>query len=374
MQDLERLQPQQRTKAGFTRHKSFNGIPNRQAALEYPYPPRIQRSPSVALSCTGSLRSESTVSTIQSTSSQSSRQLYNLEFYSKLALGIIPPSDVCIAAGKRYLAQVPLSMSQIKTHSMIHRNFFGPAKYEELQKYKADLKDLENARASQNAQYPQRPQVPIGDLIDDPSRMWFCRVEGCTYTEKKSTNTRGRMNHLKNSHHSMVKELMEFRQMQGEPHHLVSELFEKHSKEKSEAMFDPLSPEAKKRFARFLAEGIALSNLSFTILQSHFVKNIICYFNPKCEIPGASAVESALNEEYYALFLKAKKIIHESVALGSFTADTWTSQAGRKFLGLTFHYLTSDFTPRSVSIGFKAMPEQHTGEALKNCIGKVCVI
>ncbi|KAI7828156.1 hypothetical protein BC939DRAFT_443745 [Gamsiella multidivaricata] len=108
-----------------------------------------------------------------------------------------------------------------------------------------------------------------------------------------------------------------------------------------------------------LAKGIALGQYPISITESDLVKSLVRFFGPSCVEPSRDSSEDSLMRVYYQLAHDVKQIFLKDVAVGSFTADTWSSKGNRKFLGLTFHYLQPDFTPRSVEIGFVPLEPSH---------------
>ncbi|KAF8938639.1 hypothetical protein BGZ58_000452 [Dissophora ornata] len=210
-----------------------------------------------------------------------------------------------MAAGRHGLARIPIQIAtNVDNIKSIHRHFFSGATYEDHKKFGLVAPDDGN----------------------NPSSFWFCRVPDCNHREKKGGSTRQRLGHLRVNHLDMVMELVRFRQHQGEPHEAALEMWGKHASQPSAAgrQGEALSDAEKKDFTRAIAEGIALSNHPFSNLESGLVRNIVRFFNPSCIVPSVAAIEYALDEEYYALMLKAKRILQNNVTLGSYTADTWT--------------------------------------------------
>ncbi|KAF9407458.1 hypothetical protein BGZ76_006105 [Entomortierella beljakovae] len=273
---------------------------------------------------------------------------YSFQAYYQQDLGFLPPPEVCRLAGKTNLARAPIQVAnKVDSITSIHRHFFSPGN-------EGDAKKVSLL-------------MPKDRYI--VANFWFCRVEGCDKKKPKSGSTRLRLAHVKKFHPEIALEIIEFRQLQGEPLQAANDLWKSHEKKPKERG-KGLNKNDHETLARVIAEGIALDNLPFSILTSQTLRNVIRFFDPECPVPGIAAIETALDKEYYSLLFKAKKILQVNVSYGSFTADTWTSKGeGRKFLGLTFHYLDPEFVPHSVAIGFKAMPEQHTGDALKE---KIC--
>ncbi|KAI8345036.1 hypothetical protein B0O80DRAFT_475933 [Mortierella sp. GBAus27b] len=125
------------------------------------------------------------------------------------------------------------------------------------------------------------------------------------------------------------------------------------------------------QLTRMIATSIAIDSLPMSILDTTLVKSLVALSNPRAVVPSLAAVESALSLSYVKMSAAAKlAILEANISLGSFTADIWKSQQGKMFLGLTFHYLTSDFEPQTVPIGIKLLEDFLDPESIKLIIGK----
>ncbi|KAG0222383.1 hypothetical protein BGX31_009178 [Mortierella sp. GBA43] len=126
------------------------------------------------------------------------------------------------------------------------------------------------------------------------------------------------------------------------------------------------------QLTRMIATSIAIDSLPMSILDTTLVKSLVALSNPRAVVPSLAAVESALSLSYVKMSAAAKlAILEANISLGSFTADIWKSQQGKMFLGLTFHYLTSDFEPQTVPIGIKLLEDFLDPESIKLIIDDV---
>ncbi|KAF9980723.1 hypothetical protein BGZ79_006259, partial [Entomortierella chlamydospora] len=165
----------------------------------------------------------------------------------------------------------------------------------------------------------------------------------------------------------MLDQLIEFRICQGEDPLACNVLFQQRS-QSTKANPNAMSAEEMDKLALAIAKGIAVDQLPLSIGKSDLVKNLVHFFKPGCPIPSEKAIVEAVLRQYHSLAFDTKQVFRSDVAFGSFTSDTWSSKGNRKFIGLTYHYLQPDFTPRSVSIGFRPLEAPHTGEKLKDTI------
>ncbi|KAF8982591.1 hypothetical protein BGZ46_000995 [Entomortierella lignicola] len=339
-----------RSRREFSRSRGYHGLPNprdTQPGAPYPQPPR---SPSLACSTTNPVRPMTSWPDTSAGDLVSPLPPRSIQEYYDMPLGYLPPHHVCIAAGKKCLARVPITIAaNVETLTAVHRHFFSKANVDDHRKVE---------------------QPPAAKRFE-PSDFWFCRVINCSHRESKTGSTRQRLQHVKLGHSDILMEVIEFRQCQNEPHQAAIEFWAKDSKQQTakEKRLKPFSKKEEETISKIIAKGLAIEGHPFLILN--FVKGIVSFFNPMASMPSIAAIEISLDEEYYSWLLKARRIIQKNVTFGSFTAATWTTKGGsRRFLGLTFHYLTANFTPHSAVIGFRPVEDQQTEEALKTAIGE----
>jgi hypothetical protein len=134
--------------------------------------------------------------------------------------------------------------------------------------------------------------------------------------------------------------------------------------------FTTTTTTSSEQLTRTIANAIAVDSLPMSILDTMLVKSLVSLSNPTAVVPNRRGVESALSLSYMKLSAAAKSAFLEAdISLGSFAADIWKSRQGKRFLGLTFHYLSSDFEPHTVPLGIKFLEGSLTPRAIKNNIG-----
>ncbi|KAI8605195.1 hypothetical protein EDD21DRAFT_160083 [Dissophora ornata] len=164
----------------FGRARTFNGLPSLNDNLSVAPYPLPQRSPSIARSASGSVRSMSTArpSSVGDPVSPIPPP-HAIEAFYTWPLGYLPPIDVCMAAGRHGLARIPIQIAtNVDNIKSIHRHFFSGATYEDHNKFGLVAPDDGN----------------------NPSSFWFCRVPDCNHREKKGGSTRQRLGHLRVNH------------------------------------------------------------------------------------------------------------------------------------------------------------------------------
>ena len=110
----------------------------------------------------------------------------------------------------------------------------------------------------------------------------------------------------------------------------------------------------------FIVNMMSTTSISMEVIQSKAFKNFVQYANPTLTIRDPDTLWQHL--EYKTQEAKTMLLIqlHRHSPNGSITVDSWTSQDGRKFQAITYHYLTPGFTMGKVLVGMDHIvePEQ----------------
>lgn len=105
------------------------------------------------------------------------------------------------------------------------------------------------------------------------------------------------------------------------------------------------------------------ANLSFSIVQKRSFREMICRFARRdVYIPSTSFFMSAMNESYNTMITKMKTTINR-VEYVCVTCDVWSSRA-QSYLGMTLHYIESDFSRKSLLLAFTQLQGRQTYQEL----------
>lgn len=107
------------------------------------------------------------------------------------------------------------------------------------------------------------------------------------------------------------------------------------------------------------------------VVQDPAFLDLIKYINPEMHIPSDSTLWNRLNKNTIDDKLRLKALLHQHATKGSITADTWTSVDKRKFLGVTFHYLTPQMDMSRMVLGMEEIHEaKQTWDVLLKYLSK----
>jgi hypothetical protein len=124
-----------------------------------------------------------------------------------------------------------------------------------------------------------------------------------------------------------------------------------------EAAYDPVTTEFMQDAAlHYLLRLVALEGVSFCAATSKPLKELCLLLNPLFQFPCTNALKKKLRETVASRKMQVVNYIHKNVGRGAITADAWTSSHNkRKYLGITFHYMTQDYRLSSIVIGMERL-------------------
>lgn len=108
--------------------------------------------------------------------------------------------------------------------------------------------------------------------------------------------------------------------------------------------------------------------LPFSVLCSNLIPDIMGVLNYKYTAPSASKVGKRISTLYRNSRAKLSAMFVTEVVRGCFTYDGW-KRFGRKFNGITFHFLDREFRPRSIAIGFEEYFQMGNAANVKEQVG-----
>jgi len=110
---------------------------------------------------------------------------------------------------------------------------------------------------------------------------------------------------------------------------------------------------------------ISATSVSIEVVQSKAFKDLIVYANPNLKVQDRDTLWQILETKTASAKAELMKQLHRQCPNGSITADSWTSEDGRKFQAVTYHYLTPEFTMGKVLVGMDQIEEpQQKAEVL----------
>jgi len=132
----------------------------------------------------------------------------------------------------------------------------------------------------------------------------------------------------------------------------------------------PLPYEQENFCNRVLDFIINTAGSNFNMIESQEFKDICSILNPFYKVPSRDVLQRMLDERVMEQKRKLKEYLLNNVNHGAITADGWMSKDGRKYLGVTYHFVTPDFEPMSVVIGMERASGAQTGEVILHALSK----
>lgn len=274
--------------------------------------------------------------------------------YETLELGTIPSPEQCACAppSQQLLAKIPHQKSFHKGSALGH--FFTSPNNTEFQ-----------------CQVKNDTGVPCGKLF------------------KKTGGSKTRLNHVISFHPELYDALKEFQEYQSkvqgiklppEPDDLDVPSTPKRSKFETvhdefiiSNMKQPLAYE-EETFIDLILKLITQRGIPFATIGSGEFKALCGLLNPLYTIPSRETLQRWLDSRVRSQHHDIQAYIHKNVVCGSITADSWTAVDGRKFLGITFHFLSPTFQLASVVIGMERIKGPQTSDTLLKSICKIFVL
>ena len=120
---------------------------------------------------------------------------------------------------------------------------------------------------------------------------------------------------------------------------------------------------------------IAMDGLPFHIATSANLKEFCRVLNPQFRLPAHDTLQNRLRLKVLEKKRQTVNYLLAYIDGGSITTDAWTCSTNRKkYLGVTFHYMTRDYRMSSVVIGMEHLREPRiTALVLTNVISKCCI-
>ena len=113
-------------------------------------------------------------------------------------------------------------------------------------------------------------------------------------------------------------------------------------------------------------------NKSFNTIEQPFFVNMLHKFKPQYRVPGCTYfTRKLIPQAYREMSTKLQKLILQCSYV-SFTTDIWTSNyANDSFIGLTGHFITSEFDRHTCVLKCQHFPDSHTGVNFTTIIRKI---
>jgi len=109
----------------------------------------------------------------------------------------------------------------------------------------------------------------------------------------------------------------------------------------------------------------------FSAVSAPGFKAMVSIFDPNFTVPCPKTLLARCESLQAQIQSKISKIL-EKIDWVSITTDTWTSRALDSYMSVTAHFIDSDWTLQSVTLGlipcFESHTPKYTAEHLRNCL------
>jgi hypothetical protein len=127
----------------------------------------------------------------------------------------------------------------------------------------------------------------------------------------------------------------------------------------------------KDDFQRSLLNLFVKNSIAFTVMDSEYFQKPFLMLDKDADLFSASTLKRRVMSLYSSM--KEQKI-NELSSIDSkisFTTDCWTSSNNKSFMGLTAHWIDSDFNICATTLDFCSLPLKHTGLNLANKLSEI---
>lgn len=129
-----------------------------------------------------------------------------------------------------------------------------------------------------------------------------------------------------------------------------------------------MKPFSQDNLSEALVELVVMEDLPFQFVDSPFFRALIEMLRPGTKVFGRTSLLKEIYLRYdYELELLKERLKSTSSKI-SVTGDCWTSSNNLPFLGVTAHYIDSDWTLKNTLLAFEYVDGEHSGERLASSL------
>jgi len=113
-----------------------------------------------------------------------------------------------------------------------------------------------------------------------------------------------------------------------------------------------------------LINWIVSDDQSFIVVKKKTFETMIKRLNPNAILPSNDTIRNQISKLFENEKNKIKKKLQEVPGYISFTLDGWTSKNQIPFLGITAHWISSNWELQHTVLDFQLLEGTHSGENL----------
>ena len=124
----------------------------------------------------------------------------------------------------------------------------------------------------------------------------------------------------------------------------------------------------RKKVLKFIVED----SQPFYILESNSFKELLLSLHPFFELPTEEALGKLL-DNMFETGQAHLKVAFENVSKISLTTDFWTSRGQHRYIGVTVHWISDDYSPKEAFLTLQHVHYPHTSEVIKNKLKEIII-
>ena len=124
-------------------------------------------------------------------------------------------------------------------------------------------------------------------------------------------------------------------------------------------------------FRKLLVVFIVNTNSSFNLTMSQSFRDLLEYCHPNAKAVSGQTLARDLHQMYREMLPSIKIRLFNHTNKGgriNLTLDAWTSSNRIAYLGITGHWMDSDYVLQNIVLAFSRLQGSHTGENLANVV------
>jgi len=124
----------------------------------------------------------------------------------------------------------------------------------------------------------------------------------------------------------------------------------------------------KQAFETALLRSIVVDQLAFALVESETFREVIAQVDPRLKVPCRQTISKRISDAFNTSREEVKKIIADEPGKISIASDVWTACNQTAFLGVTAHWINSNWEMKLILLDIQQLSDVHTGEVIANAI------
>jgi hypothetical protein len=132
-----------------------------------------------------------------------------------------------------------------------------------------------------------------------------------------------------------------------------------------------ITPFDQETATRHFIKWIVCDLQPFTTAESPELHNFVECLNPQYRLPSRNQAKNLVMDRFTNAKVITSSILQDAPGSITLTTDIWTSVANDSYLGLTAHFIDSDWVMQHLTLTVEPLPNPHTGAVLKDTIMEI---